>query len=90
MHIAHTQHAIEAAEGVSTKAIAAGATAALYGGFTATDIAAFGGLFIAACGLAAKIYFDYQLLQIARVQISDEKLAELASRGKFDRRHKNR
>lgn len=86
MTIHTAQNTIEIASGVATKAIVGGATAALYGGFTATEIAAFGGLLIAFLGLIAKIYFDYQLLQLAKLQISDDKLAELAIKGKFERR----
>lgn len=77
------QQTIETASSAAAKAIVSGASAALYGGFTATDIAAFGGLFIAFIGLIAKLYFDYQLLQLAKIQISDDKIAELARKGKL-------
>jgi hypothetical protein len=90
MPLHSAQHTIEIANGVATKAIVGGATAALYGGFTATEIAAFGGLLIAFLGLIAKIYFDYQLLQLAKLQISEDKLEELARKGKLDRRSKPR
>lgn len=79
-----TQQAIETANSIAAKAIVSGASAALYGGFTATDIAAFGGLFIAFVGLMAKLFFDWQLLKIARVQVSDDKIRELAAKGKLD------
>lgn len=42
---------------VAHKVTTAGGGVALWGGLTANDIAAFGGLLIAAIGLAVQIYF---------------------------------
>ena len=80
------QQAIETANSIATKAIVSGASAALYGGFTATDIAAFGGLLIAFIGLMSKLYFDWQLLKIAKIQVSEEKLEDLVAQGKLVRK----
>lgn len=43
--------------GIANKATYAGATSALYGGFTANEIAAFGGFAVAVIGLVVQLYF---------------------------------
>ncbi|MDL2342457.1 MAG: holin [Patescibacteria group bacterium] len=67
------EHILEAASSGASKAIASGTVVAVYGGFTATEIAAFGGLAVAIIGLFWKLYVDHQILKIARQrQISEE------------------
>lgn len=59
--MAHTNVKDEAAEAaiaaVAQKFSVAGGSAALVGGLTANEIAAFGGLLIAAIGLAVQFYY---------------------------------
>lgn len=57
---------LEVASSAASKAIAGGSVVAVFGGFTSTDIAAFGGLFIAVIGLVWKLYVDKQLLKLER------------------------
>ena len=60
------QSAMEAASSFSGKVMGGGVAAAVYGGYTATEIAAFGGLLIALLGFGWKLYLDNQMLKIAR------------------------
>lgn len=79
MDIDTKQHLLEAASNGASRAIASGATVALYGGYSATEIAAFGGLITAMLGLIWKLYVDHELLRLARQkQIEDTKFRELS------------
>lgn len=51
------QHDLTTIAGVANKATYAGATSALYGGFTANELAAIGGFVVAAIGLMVQVYF---------------------------------
>lgn len=67
------EQVLEVASSAASKAIAGGSVVAVFGGFTATDIAAFGGLIVAVIGLIWKLYVDNQLLKIERErQISED------------------
>lgn len=63
---------LQVASSVASKAIAGGSIVAMFGGFTATDIAAFGGVIIATVGLIWKLYVDIQLLKIERERRTSE------------------
>lgn len=64
---------LEVASSAASKAIAGGSVVAVFGGFTSTDIAAFGGLLIAVIGLGWKLYVDKEILKIERERrISEE------------------
>lgn len=82
------QNALEAGKNAASITMASGTVASLYGGYSATEIAAFGGLFIAILGFLWKLYVDRQLIRIAEMKAEhDAKLNELAVKGFIDRRN---
>lgn len=51
------QHELATIAGIANKATYAGATSALYGGFTANELAAVGGFAVALIGLLVQVWF---------------------------------
>jgi hypothetical protein len=56
----------------ATAAQYGGSASAVYFGLTANEIAAFGGLIIAAIGLIVNIWYKHQHLKIAKKKAEDE------------------
>jgi hypothetical protein len=51
------QHELATAAGIANKVAYAGATSAMYGGFTANELAAVGGFAVALIGLLVQVWF---------------------------------
>lgn len=72
--------AADTAVAVANKAMAAGAGAAVVGGFTANEIAAFGGLLVAILGLVVQLVFklldNSRKAQIHKLRMSGAKFPD--------------
>jgi hypothetical protein len=68
MALAEPTAAIAVAQKAASAATYAGGSAAVYGGLTANEIAAFGGLAIGVIGYLTNLWFKAQHLKLAREQ----------------------
>ena len=69
------QEELATVAGIANKATYAGATSALYGGFTANELAAIGGFAVAVVGLLVQVWFklraDRRHAELHREQLAD-------------------